>query len=54
MDEKIFKAGTKKLAVEMIKQMDKLPRSRAADVAAKQLSVQEHPLERTIALPAEP
>ncbi|MDQ3007660.1 MAG: four helix bundle protein [Chloroflexota bacterium] len=37
MDEKIFKARTKKLAVAIIKQMDKLPRSRAADVVAKQI-----------------
>lgn len=37
MDEKIFKARTKKLAVAIIKQMDKLPRSRAADVVAKQV-----------------
>ena len=37
MDEKIFKARTKKLAVTIIKQMDVLPRSRAADVIAKQI-----------------
>lgn len=37
MDEKTFKARTKKLAVAIIKQMDKLPQSRAADVVAKQI-----------------
>ena len=37
MDETIFKARTKKLAVAIVKQMDKLPRSRAADVIAKQI-----------------
>lgn len=37
MDEKTFKARTKKLAVTIIKQMDILPRSRAADVIAKQI-----------------
>ena len=37
MDEKTFKTRTKKLAVAIIKQMDKLPRSRAADVIAKQI-----------------
>lgn len=37
MDEKIFKARTKKLAVAIIKQMDKLPHSRSADVVAKQV-----------------
>jgi four helix bundle protein len=37
MDEKIFKARTKKLAVAIIKQMDKLPQSRAADVVARQI-----------------
>ena len=37
MDEKTFKARTKKLAVAIIKQMDKLPKSRAADVVAKQI-----------------
>ena len=37
MDEKIFKARTKKLAVASIKQMDKLPQSRAADVVARQV-----------------
>lgn len=37
MDEKIFKARTKKLAVAIIKQMDKLPQSRAADVIARQI-----------------
>jgi len=37
MDEKTFKARTKKLAVAIIKQVDKLPRSLAADVIAKQL-----------------
>jgi len=37
MDEKTFKARTKKLAVAIIKQMDKLPQSRAADVIARQI-----------------
>lgn len=37
MDEKMFKARTKKLAVTIIKQMDKLPNSRAADVVARQV-----------------
>lgn len=37
MDEQTFKARTKKLAVAIIKQMDKLPHSRAADVIAKQV-----------------
>ena len=37
MDEKTFKARTKKLAVAIIKQMDKLPSSRAADVVARQI-----------------
>ena len=37
MDEKIFKARTKKLSVAIIKQMDKLPQSRAADVIARQI-----------------
>ena len=37
MDEKMFKARTKKLAVAIIKQMDKLPQSRAADVVARQI-----------------
>ena len=37
MDEKTFKAWTKKLAVTIIKQMDKLPQSRAADVVARQI-----------------
>jgi four helix bundle protein len=37
MDEQTFKARTKKLAVAVIKQMDKLPHSRAADVIAKQI-----------------
>ena len=37
MDEKTFKARTKKLAVTIIKQVDKLPRSLAADLIAKQL-----------------
>ena len=37
MDEKTFKARTKKLAVAIIKQVDKLPRSLAADVVARQL-----------------
>lgn len=37
MDEKTFKARTKKLAVTIIKQIDQLPHSRAADVIAKQI-----------------
>ena len=37
MDEKMFKARTKKLAVAIIKQMDNLPHSRAADVVARQV-----------------
>lgn len=37
MDEKTFKTRTKKLAVAIIKQMDKLPNSRAADVVARQV-----------------
>ena len=37
MDEKTFKARTKKLAVAIIKQMDKLPNARAADVVARQV-----------------
>jgi four helix bundle protein len=37
MDEKTFKARTKKLAVTIIKQMDKLPPSRAADAVARQI-----------------
>lgn len=37
MDEKTFKERTKKLAVAIIKQMDKFPKSRAADVVAKQI-----------------
>ncbi len=37
MDEKTFKSRTKKLAVAIIKQVDKLPRSLAADVIAKQI-----------------
>jgi four helix bundle protein len=37
MDEKTFKSRTKKLAVPIIKQMDKLPNSRAADVIARQV-----------------
>ncbi|MCI0554157.1 MAG: four helix bundle protein [Anaerolineae bacterium] len=37
MDEKIFKARTKKLAVAVIKEVDKLPRSRVGDVIGKQL-----------------
>ena len=37
MDEQTFKTRTKKLAVTIIKQMDKLPHSRAADVIAKQI-----------------
>ena len=38
MDERVFKARTKKLAVAIIKQMDKLPQSRAADIVARQIS----------------
>jgi four helix bundle protein len=37
MDEKTFQNRTKKLAVAIIKQMDQLPRSRAADVIARQI-----------------
>lgn len=37
MDEKTFKARTKKLAVAIIKQVDKLPRSLASDAIARQL-----------------
>ena len=37
MDEKTFKERTKKLAVAIIKQVDKLPRSLATDVIARQL-----------------
>ena len=37
MDEKTFKLRTKKLAVAIIKQMDKLPNSRASDVIARQI-----------------
>jgi len=37
MDEKTFKTRTKKLAVAIIKQVDKLPRSLATDVIAKQI-----------------
>lgn len=37
MDEKTFKTRTKKLAVAIIKQMDKLPNSRAADVIVRQV-----------------
>lgn len=37
MDEKTFKARTKKLAVAIIKQVDKLPRSLAADVISRQV-----------------
>ncbi len=37
MDEKIFKSRTKKLAIAIIKEVDKLPRSLAADVIGKQL-----------------
>jgi hypothetical protein len=37
MDEKTFKARTKKLAVAIIKQVDKLPRSLASDVIARQI-----------------
>lgn len=37
MDEKTFKTRTKTLAVMIIKQMDKLPHTRASDVIAKQI-----------------
>lgn len=37
MDEKMFKVRTKKPAVAIVKQMDKLPNSRAADVVARQV-----------------
>ncbi|RPI92637.1 MAG: four helix bundle protein [Chloroflexi bacterium] len=37
MDEKTFKARTKKLAVTIIKEVGNLPRSLAADVIGKQL-----------------
>src|SRR6185503_6328997 len=37
MDEKTFKTRTKKLAVEIIRQTEKLPKSRAADVISRQL-----------------
>lgn len=37
MDEKTFKTRTKKLAVTIIKEVEKLPRSLATDVIGKQL-----------------
>lgn len=37
MDEKMFKARTKKLAVAIIKQVAKLPRSLAGDVISRQV-----------------
>ena len=37
MYEKTFKTRTKKLAVAIIKEIDKLPRSLATDVIGKQL-----------------
>ena len=37
MDEKTFKARTKKLAVAIIKQMEVLPKSRTADIIARQV-----------------
>lgn len=37
MDDKTFKARTKKLAIIILKQVDKLPRSLATDVIARQL-----------------
>jgi four helix bundle protein len=37
MDEKTFKTRTKKLAVAIIKQVEKMPRSLAADVIGKQI-----------------
>ena len=52
MDEKIFKARTKKLAVAIIKEVDKLPRSRATDVIEKQLLRSAHLLEQIIEPPA--
>jgi hypothetical protein len=47
MNEKIFKARTKKLAVAIIKEVDKLPRSRATDVIGKQLLRSGQPLKLT-------
>ena len=37
MDEKTFKERTKKLAVQIIKQVDTLPNSRSANAIANQL-----------------
>jgi four helix bundle protein len=37
MDEKTFKARTKKLAVAILKEVEKLPRSLSTDVIGKQL-----------------
>lgn len=37
MDEKAFKSRTKKLAVAIIKEVDKLPRSLSTDVIGKQI-----------------
>jgi len=37
VDEKTFKTRTKKLAVAIIKEADRLPKSRAADVVARQV-----------------
>jgi four helix bundle protein len=37
MDEKTFKARTKKLAISIIKEVDQLPHSLAGDVIGKQL-----------------
>lgn len=37
MDENSFKTRTKRLAVAIIKEVDKLPRSRASEVIGKQL-----------------
>lgn len=37
MDEKIFKARTKKLAVAIIKLVEKLPRSLASDIISRQV-----------------
>jgi four helix bundle protein len=37
MDEKTFKTRTKKLAVAIIKEVDKLPRTLVSDVIGKQL-----------------
>ena len=41
MDEKAFKSRTKKLAVAIIKEVEKLPRSLAADMINKMKIVEE-------------